>query len=597
MRNVIKIELSDIFKKLRIYTKNDAVFYILLVLSVFLLYSVSLQYHFLEGWDDQIYVSKNPYIAFNLKNFLYWFTHAPPVGGYTPLTMFSFIVDHLLWGFNTIGYRLQNILWHTAAVLIVFKIFRSFNIKSALAFMLCMIFALHPQRVESVVWISERKDVLSAFFYFAAIYLNITNNVRGNSRVPIFICFILSLLAKPMAYSLPFVLILCDIHFEKHIDLKKIILKFWLYFLILLPYAVITVATQSHGIVPDNFGVFQRIYIVLYNFFWYLKSTFIPFNVLPVYPRISFSNSVVWLFCAYLVIIALGYALFLKQRKFAFDALLIVLGYIVSLIPVCGIFLLGVFDHADRFSYIPSFFIWLGVGLLISVILDTIRNRIWWKRTVYLFIFLYMLSVTFITYFYIGNWESLYTMNKAACNTAVPNPVVLQKLGDMELYFGNYIEALAVADKLVNTSDFDNLTDRERRSNIIAGGYIKCFAYYHLGEKPKTIFIFEKMEEYLIPENLPSSVHYINLLSIIADSYYSVGQKKKAIDICGALVLFCKGNKGRYYFYKGVREFYRGDFSQALFYFNNSLKFNPADKDLQKNINICKKMLNIQERK
>ena len=194
----------------KISNKKDIIYSVCLAVIVFAVFSISIHYQFLESFDDNGHVLHNRYLTFSFTSITYWLTHAC-VGCYMPLTMLSYIFDYSLWGLNSFGFHLQNIFWHIVATIAIYSCFRLFKIKSWIAFFLCLIFAVHPQRVESVVWISERKDVLCAAFYFLSIFFYIKNNNK-KFNITAFILFILAILSKPMAISLPVVLVLYEFY-------------------------------------------------------------------------------------------------------------------------------------------------------------------------------------------------------------------------------------------------------------------------------------------------------------------------------------------------------------------------------------------------
>ncbi|MCP4179793.1 MAG: hypothetical protein GY756_18695 [bacterium] len=506
------------------------IFIITLTIVVIIVYYRSIYYPFLEGWDDQVYVTKNAHISLSLSNIYYWFTHAPPVGGYTPLTMFSFMLDYFAWGFNSMGYHIQNIFWHIVSVIIIFKIFKYLKVSHFFSFILCLIIAVHPQRIESVVWISERKDVLCAAFYFLCIYLYISRYKENKISILTYLLFVCALLSKPMAFSLPFILVLYDFYRTRSLSIKYYIQKYWKFLIILIPYGVVTVLAQTSGIITDKISLLKRLYIIFFNFLWYVKTTIFPVDLSPAYPRVSVSESMYWVIAGYILILTVLIFLLYKYKKTTvFVILPISFAYIISLIPVCGIFLLGVFDHADRFSYIPSAFIWFGIGIFVSCLLRK-KTALFVKIPIYILFTVYFIFLVVLNVKYIKSFSSLYEMNKAVCRIEVgtPNPIVLQKLGINEIYHGNYREALKITNRLISLAGSDRLTLREKDSCYLAAGLIRCFAYYYLGKKNETIKIFERIKPFFSLATKADRLQYEKLLSIAADSYESVGKPEKA---------------------------------------------------------------------
>ena len=138
-----------------------------------------LTYDLLQGFDDDVYVLKNSSrLTWSWANLRHWWTQAH-VGNYHPLTMMSYMVDRLLWPSWGPGYHLQNLFWHVLAVGIFFRLLRAFRLPEGRALLLALIFCVHPQRVESVVWVAERKDVLCAAFYLAAVVAWVVPRQQG----------------------------------------------------------------------------------------------------------------------------------------------------------------------------------------------------------------------------------------------------------------------------------------------------------------------------------------------------------------------------------------------------------------------------------
>ncbi|MBN2374469.1 hypothetical protein JXL19_11850 [bacterium] len=164
--------------------------------------------------DDDIYIINNIHVqrGLNLKDIVWAFSRRNEAGLWIPLTWLSFMLDSQLYGLNAGGYHLTNLLIHTLNALLLFLAFDMITGRLWQSASVAALFALHPLRVESVAWVTERKDVLSALFFILAIWA-----YAFYSRTPDFkryalvlIAFFLGLMAKPMLVTLPFVLLLLD---------------------------------------------------------------------------------------------------------------------------------------------------------------------------------------------------------------------------------------------------------------------------------------------------------------------------------------------------------------------------------------------------
>ena len=135
----------------------------LIILLVFLAYLPALHSGFI--WDDDSYVTENPTLRDLGGLRRIWF-EVGAVPQYYPMVHTTFWLEYHLWGLNPLGYHLINVLLHAAAAVLLWRVLRRLQIRGA--WLAAIIFALHPVEAESVAWITERKNVLSAVFYFAA---------------------------------------------------------------------------------------------------------------------------------------------------------------------------------------------------------------------------------------------------------------------------------------------------------------------------------------------------------------------------------------------------------------------------------------------
>jgi tetratricopeptide (TPR) repeat protein len=176
------------------------------------LFSPLWHYGFLD-FDDQAYVTENPYVRSGLNaNSVAWAFHTSTTGNWIPLTWISHILDVQFFGLNAGGHHLTNVLLHTANVALLFLLWQRMTGAVWRSALVAGLFGWHPAHVESVAWIAERKDVLSAFFWLLSLWAYVRHAAKpGWARYVLSLAlFGLALLAKPMAVTLPFVLLLLD---------------------------------------------------------------------------------------------------------------------------------------------------------------------------------------------------------------------------------------------------------------------------------------------------------------------------------------------------------------------------------------------------
>ena len=185
---------------------------IMLCLGTFMLYSQVTHFDFIN-YDDTDYVSQNPHIqnGINIESITWAFT-AFHAGNWHPLTWISHMLDYEIYGLDPGGHHLTSLIFHILNTLLLFAILFQMTGRSYAAGFAAALFALHPLHVESVAWVSERKDVLSAFFGLLTIraYIRYVLKPAIGRYLMVMIFFALGLMSKPMLVTLPFLLLLLD---------------------------------------------------------------------------------------------------------------------------------------------------------------------------------------------------------------------------------------------------------------------------------------------------------------------------------------------------------------------------------------------------
>ena len=281
---------------------------------------------------------------------------------YNPLTILSFAVEYRFFGYNPFVYHLNNLFLHLGVVALIFFFFQKMGLSLLAASIGALIFGIHPMHVESVAWITERKDVLYAFFYMLAL-LAYWNYVKLGKR-PYYwgslACCFLSVLAKPMALSLPLILLLCDWwmgrKWTRAVFLEKI-------FFVIVVVAIASVTYVYNARVPWQ-SVGEAIMLWVWCFVFYIRKFFVPDQFITFY---QFPQPLSWINASFafsgIACVALVFLLlyFRRNKLFIFAMLF----YFLS------IFFLLRFDDleninpvSDRFMYLPSvgFCALLGVG-------------------------------------------------------------------------------------------------------------------------------------------------------------------------------------------------------------------------------------------
>jgi len=344
-------------------------FLIAIILSV---YIQTKNFEFIN-LDDPLYVTENPYVKQGLtqKSIITAFTTT--TGSFwIPITVLSLMTDYEIYDMNARGYHLTNVFFHILNTLLLFFAFKQLTGSFFRSGFAASFFAVHPMFVESVVWISERKDVLSMFFFLLTI-ISYNRYIRQKSwgkYIYVFLLFALGLMAKPMLVTLPFALLLLDYWPLNRLSLDKknffktltplVIEKIPLFSLSIF-FSIITFITQSKGkavIGLEDYSIIVRMNNAVISYILYLKKFFIPNNLAVFYPH-PLNTIPLWqttISAALLVFIS--YAAIRLSRKYPFF-LMGWLWFSGILFPVIGISQSGLQAMADRFIYIPS------IGLII----------------------------------------------------------------------------------------------------------------------------------------------------------------------------------------------------------------------------------------
>jgi len=338
---------------------------IILLISIILITAASfypsLQNDF-TNWDDQVHLIKNESVrSLEMSNILRIFKEQNSVNHtYIPLTILSFALEYHFFKLNPFVYHLNNLLLHLFVVALVFILALRIGLDEWAASLAALIFGIHPMHVESVVWVTERKDVLYALFYLLSIHAYCSFSKRGkvSAYVLSLIFAVLSVCAKPMAISLPLILILLDYFSHEETWLRKLKNK--------IPFLIIMVAFGlmtylQHVRSPESHGL-ESLLIWCWSFCFYIWKFIFPFQLSPLYeaPLPLGITQAPYALSLIGFIFIIGALFFFRKNKWITLAILF---YVLS------IFFLLRFDIerdlsivANRFMYLPS----LGFCFLIA---------------------------------------------------------------------------------------------------------------------------------------------------------------------------------------------------------------------------------------
>lgn len=353
--------------------RNTILISILLVIVTFAVYWQVGSHEFLT-YDDNDYVYSNAHVSRGLscENVVWAFTSVEKCNWF-PVTWLSHMFDVQVYGMNPRGHHLTNVVIHCISTLILFFLLIRLTDGLWQSFFVSAMFALHPLHVESVAWVAERKDVLSACFWFLTLILYSryveTQRTSAKSCVAQYLLtlfsFALGLMSKPMLVTLPVVMLLLDywpLDRYNKASLYSLIKEKVPFFACSLLSSVITIYAQRKGGAMATFDLVPfiiRLQNSLVSYTNYLIKTVWPHDLAVLYPY-SFSIPLWLLISSFVVLFLISAASLWAGRRYPY----IPVGwfwFLVTLLPVIGIIQVGYQSMADRYMYIPA------VGLFIMM--------------------------------------------------------------------------------------------------------------------------------------------------------------------------------------------------------------------------------------
>lgn len=417
------------------------------------------------SFDDTSYVTDNPHVLGGLTiDGLKWAFTTGHASNWHPLTWLSLMLDAQLFGRGALGFHLVNLLFHTiASVLLLLALFRMTGAllpSAGVAF----VFALHPLHVESVAWVAERKDVLSAVFAMLTVLAYLTH-VRAPSAprfAIVAVLFALGLMAKPILVALPLVLLLLDYWPLSRIaprspassagdpaaraSITERVREKWPLFALAAACAVVTFAVQRQGGAVAGlaeFSIARRMGNAAIACVAYLAKTLWPARLAFFYPYPAVAPSP-WQSGGAALLVALVTAGAIQVRKRAPYVTVGWFWYLVTLLPVLGLVQVGEQSMADRYTYLPM------IGLAIAAAWTVAELR---PRSIVIVVgSMVLLACGVLTHTQVGTWRNDRTLAEQALrvtrgNFKAHNLLGLddERRGDLEGALAHYSAAVALA--------------------------------------------------------------------------------------------------------------------------------------------------------
>ena len=414
------------------WNRRDRIFIGLLAICTFALYLRTGHFDFI-GYDDQIYVYSNPHVVHVTLDSFRWAMTAVVSSNWHPLTILVELIISLVFGPTPAAFHLTNSVLHAVNVVLLYVLLRSCTGRSWASFFTAALWGLHPLRVESVAWISELKDVLCGALSLGCLlaYVRYSRHRTIGAYGIVLLLFVLALLAKPMAATLPGVMLLMDYWplnrtggkintkstgwWRKRVLEKLLLLAFAAADMAYALYTQRTVITHFSALFPVQI----RIKNALISTVDYLRDIFFPYHLAIFYPHPAMIGQTISLgtaiLCgAFLLLITCVLVLRTRTQPYLLVGWLWFLG---MLVPVIGFVQLGVQSMADRYTYLPT------IGIMIALV--------WWvsdltsKRRIYQITAgvvgtIAAAALAASSVFTIGHWQNTTTLFEYARHV-VPN--------------------------------------------------------------------------------------------------------------------------------------------------------------------------------
>jgi protein O-mannosyl-transferase len=568
-----------------------------IVILTFTVYSDTFKNNFISWDDPTLVVTNNDIQSISIENIRKMFTNSY-VYMYVPLTVLSFALEYKFFGLNPLHYHIDNLMLHLLNVILVFFFIRLLTKKLDISIIVALFFGIHPMHVESVAWISERKDVLYAFFFLSGLITYIRSQkleVRSQKNkylIFTFILFILSLLSKSAAVSFPVVLVLIDyylIGFKFQVSSFKFQFNKLPFFILSIIFGIIAIHFQSIGekagdmIDLSHYSIFDRIVLDCYSAAFYIVKLFIPSGLCAshFYPvklsgmfPIECYLSVALILGIVISIILIKLAQLKKDLIFGTLFFLSTIVFFLKIVPSVGFVITG-----ERFSYIPYTGLVFATGRICLGITEN-KKLITHNTKLKTQILIALLVITSVIYSIMT-----YERNKVWTNSlSLYNDVLEKNPGATSQIINRGMTKCNLGDFSGAIEDFDRVIENSPQN--AKAFFCRALAKSKLGNKKSAI------EDY-------SRVIEIN--PTLTAAYYSRGMaKSESGDKIGAIEDFNKDieinpNHSDAFISRGNAKGSIGDKYGALFDFNKAIELNPQNSQVYNNRGTIKAYLGNME--
>ena len=531
--------------------------------------------HPFVNYDDDRYVTENPHVRNGVTwDTITWAFAAMEQGNWHPLTWLSHALDYQLFHQNAAGHHLTSLLIHAANAVLLFLLLIYATGRDGPSLFVAALFALHPINVESVAWVAERKNVLSTFFFFAALLAYCWYARKPDWRRYLVFAglFVFGLMSKPMIITLPFVLLLLDYWPLGRIQgglagtpptaqapLSRLVIEKLPLVALSAASAVVTMQAQKAGGAVRSTAQFSlgvRLENAVVAYATYLWKMIWPAHLAPLYPHPGNSLAAWQVLLSALVLLAVtGVVLRFRAKRYLLTGWLWFLG---TLVPVIGLVQVGDQAMADRYAYITLIGIFVIIAWGVADLADTCKvglsARIIPAGCV-------LLALSFVTYRQLGYWSSNYDLWTHALAVTDRNFIAQNNLGGALLLLGKPDEAYSHFQAAAEINPNDPMS----RSNL--GAYLQEHGR-----------LAEAMEQYNRTISLTSDAGLLAATySNLGTAYRKLGEDEKARENYDQ-ALRLNPNQATAYLGRGELLEKQNQLGDAIRDYSKSVELRPTDR-------------------
>ncbi len=524
--------------------KRDILICIALSIAIIIIYWQVKEFKFIY-YDDNAYVTERPHVMSGLTwPGVKWAVSSTEAGFWHPLTWISLMLDRELFNYQAGGFHWTNVILHILNTMLLFALLKGATNAPLRSAFVALLFAVHPLHVESVAWVSQRKDLLGTFFGFASLWLYViyTKAPCRWKYISVMIIFILGLMSKPMIVTFPFVMLLMDFwplqrieslmprNRDNTLQVNHTMIKRSFLILLLEKIPLIALSFMASILVIfteriagalsnlEELTIIERCANAVVSYVKYIAMTFWPTNLAFYYPYPATIETGQTLF-AIVTLIAITIIIIIVRRC---NPYLFVgwFWYLGTLLPVIGLIQVGPHAMADRYSYLTI------IGLFIMVVWGMVDLTATWEyKKIFLFAMglLTIIGFSWCAWLQTGYWQNSITLFNHALKVTKGNYIALNNLGYIYMNNGEIEKGINYIKESIRVNPKYGLSHHNVGVGLYAQGH------------------YEKAIEYL------RKAQYLSFRSdetprYLGDAYRKMGREDEAIEAYNSSLAMNSGN-------------------------------------------------------